>query len=229
MKKDERKIEQNQMQSGRRQLMQIGLSMVGGLLVASKAGAGDICRLTPEQTEGPFYPVEDQADKDADLTSLQGRRGSALGEIITIEGILRDQFCNPVSGVLVEIWQACASGRYNHAGDPNPAPLDPNFQYWGKALTNSQGFYRFKTIKPGAYQANSTWKRPPHIHFKVSKLGYRELITQLYFAGESLNDKDLILKALSVEDQKSVIAPLSPGKGPHPTATFDISIVQIVE
>lgn len=213
----------------RRQLIQGGLSVIGGLFIASKGEAAELCRLTPEQTEGPFYPIQDQADKDADLTTVQGRLGSASGEVIGVQGVVTDQHCKAVAGVLVEIWQACASGKYNHPGDPNPAPLDPHFQYWGKALTDSQGFYRFKTIKPGAYQANASWRRPPHVHFKVSKRGYKELITQLYFAGEDLNDKDLILKALPLEDQKSVIAPLLSGKGPFPVAEFNINIVQIVE
>lgn len=218
----------DQLKSSRRHLLQTGLATLGGLLVASRASAADVCRITPEQTEGPFYPVRDQADKDADLTNVVGGKNNALGEVITIEGIVKDQDCKPVPGVLVEIWQACASGKYNHPGDPNTAPLDPNFQYWGKALSDANGFYRFKTIKPGAYQATASWKRPPHIHFKIQKLGYRGLITQLYFAGDALNDKDLILKDLSPEDQKSVVAPLVSGKGPFPTATFDIAIVSIV-
>ena len=68
-------------------------------------------------------------------------------------------------------------------------------------MTDTQGRYRFRTIIPGAYQASGDWKRPPHVHFKVSRLGYIELITQMYFAGESLNDNDLILKRLKKSDQ----------------------------
>src|SRR2546430_3692171 len=54
--------------------------------------------------------------------------------------------------ILVEIWQASASGRYTHPDDRNnAAPLDPNFQGWGKAVTDQEGHYLFKTILPGQY------------------------------------------------------------------------------
>lgn len=213
--------------SSRRDLLQIGLTALGSLIVAPVAQGAPLCQVTPDQTEGPFYPVKDQRDKDMDLTSVVGSNGKALGQVIGIEGVVVDQNCRPVQGVLVEIWQACASGKYNHPGDPNPAPLDPHFQYWGKALSDANGFYRFKTVLPGAYQANKTWRRPPHIHFKIQKLGYRELITQLYFEGESLNAKDLILQELSPEQQKNVVVPLVNKGGAFPIAKFDIGIVEI--
>ncbi len=68
-----------------------------------------------------------------------------------MRGIVQDLSCRPVAGVNVEIWQACASGRYNNERDPNPAPLDPNFRYWGETFTDAAGAYEFKTILPGAY------------------------------------------------------------------------------
>ncbi len=212
----------------RRNALQIGLTALGGMLLVPTASAASSCQLTPDQAKGPFYPIKDQLDKDGDLTSVRNLAGQALGKIILVEGLVSDQHCKPVQGVLVEIWQACASGKYDHPGDPNPAQLDPNFQYWGKALTDATGFYRFKTILPGAYPANSTWRRPPHIHFKIQKLGYRELITQLYFEGDPLNDKDLILQDLTPAERKNVVVPLVPGEGPVPTAQFNIGIVSVV-
>jgi protocatechuate 3,4-dioxygenase beta subunit len=100
-------------------------------------------------------------------------------------------------GASVEIWQACANGRYNDSRDPNPAPRDPDFQGWGRVVTDDQGAFRFTTIKPGAYPTDPNdptgWIRPPHIHFKVRAPGAPVLITQMYFAGEALNDRDEIL------------------------------------
>lgn len=189
----------------RRQFLQIS---VGSLMAAGVAQAADMCALTPQQTEGPFYPVKDQKDKDWDLTQVAGRRGTALGEVIWVGGIVSDQNCNPVAGALVEIWQACASGKYNHPQDPNTAPLDPNFQYWGKAITDAKGQYVFKTIKPGSYPAAPGWVRPPHIHYKVTKLGYIELTTQLYFAGDALNSRDEVLKRLKPTEQEQVVRPV---------------------
>lgn len=197
--------------------------LVGQSAMQCKSG-----QKTPAQDEGPFYPVVDQIDTDADLVQISGAQAGAKGKIIIVEGIVTDQICKPVPGTLVEIWQACESGRYNHPSDPNTAPLDPNFQYWGKAVTDNNGKYRFRTIVPGAYPADTDWTRPPHIHFKISRLGYMELITQMYFAGESLNAKDLILKKLKKSDQAKVIVEFKKLEDvPHPIGTFDIQIEKI--
>ncbi|MBI1861913.1 MAG: hypothetical protein HYR96_13445 [Deltaproteobacteria bacterium] len=169
---------------------------------------------TPPQSEGPFYPVNDQLDKDTDLTQVTGGLGKAKGQMIFVTGTILDQNCRPIKGARIEIWQACESGRYNHPNDESGLPLDRNFQYWGIAHTGTDGKYIFKTIKPGSYPAGSGWIRPPHIHYKVSALGFHELTTQLYFSGDPLNDKDLILKALPSADQKKVVVPLSPA-GPE--------------
>ncbi len=193
--------------------------------VATNAVAQAICKTTPVQPEGPFYPVDDQPDKDTDLVTLRGSSQLAKGQIIIVQGIVENCDRGPIEGVLVEIWQACASGKYNHRSDPNPAPLDPNFQYWGKAVTNARGEYRFRTIVPGAYPADEGWVRPPHIHFKVQKRGFMELITQMYFAGDVLNKSDRILSRLKLEDQKKVIVPLVPTEDlPYPVATFNITL-----
>ena len=166
----------------RRDLIKNSLITSVGLMALSRTAAANelMCKpgLTPRQTEGPFYPVEDQLDTDADLIRLEGSSLFALGEVIIVKGQVTDQNCNPVKGALVEIWQACASGKYNHPSDPNTAPIDPNFQYWGKSVTDDQGRYKFRTILPGAYPADTDWMRPPHIHFKISRVGYKELITQ---------------------------------------------------
>jgi protocatechuate 3,4-dioxygenase beta subunit len=192
--------------------------------------AVEICAksITPAQPKGPFYPIVDQIDTDADLVYLKGSSRAARGQVIIVEGVVTDQKCRPVEGALVEIWQACDTGRYNHPSDPNNAALDEDFQYWGKAVSDKNGFYRFRTILPGAYPADANWVRPPHIHFKISKLGFVELITQMYFAGQHLNEQDLILKRLRAEDQKNVIVDFKPVAGlPNPVGTFNIQIEKL--
>ncbi len=159
------------------------------------------------------------------MVYLKGSNLAASGTVIIVQGQLTDQKNNPVKGALVEIWQACKTGRYNHPSDPNTQPLDPNFQYWGKAVTNAAGVYRFRTIVPGAYPADTDWVRPPHIHFKVSKVGYMELITQMYFAGQDLNSADKILQQLpDVEQQKLVVEFRNEANLPHPVGDFNIQI-----
>lgn len=132
-------------------------------------------------------PWPSLSGRDADLT-VNGRvNGDPIGERLVIEGAVRDAAGRPVSGALVEIWQANAAGRYVHREEIHPAPLDPNFQGAGRCITGPDGGYRFITIKPGSYpwgNHRNAW-RPAHVHFSVFGAGISErLITQMYFPGD---------------------------------------------
>lgn len=175
----------------------------------SLSAFGAICGLTPPQTSGPFYPGEELFKADNDLTQVPGRP-RAKGQVIYVRGQVLDEGCQPIANANVEIWQACVSGKYNNRKDPNPAPLDPNFKYWGEAFTNQNGEYMFKTIVPGAYPADDNWVRPPHIHYRVTALGYKELVTQMYFKGDPRNTKDLILDQIPIGQRDSVIVEFKP-------------------
>jgi protocatechuate 3,4-dioxygenase beta subunit len=216
----------------RRKILKIGAGSIVALFgVNAIAGSAEVCvrSFTPKQPEGPFYPKIPQTDTNSDLIYVNGSNQVAQGQIILVEGVLTDQHCRPVAGALVEIWQACHSGRYNHDLDPNPAELDSNFQYWGKAVTDTDGLYRFRTILPGSYPAGNGWTRPPHIHFKVTKTGYLELITQMYFSGQALNKTDLILQRLSPRQQEQVVVELKTSENlPHPVGQFNIQIEKLI-
>lgn len=162
--------------------------------------------VTPSETEGPFYPITPQKDLDFDLTTIDGKDGMAKGQVVFIHGQVIDQDSKPVEGATVDIWQANAAGRYRHPHDPNPAPLDPRFQGWAIVQSGKKGMFQFKTIVPGSYPVNKEWVRPPHIHFKVSKRGYSELITQMYFPENELNNSDRLLQGKSKSDQALMIA-----------------------
>lgn len=198
----------------RREILKKSLFTLAGVTVASTLGRQAVaatCGVTPSQTEGPFYPITRQLDESADLTLIEGSQSRAEGDVIYIFGQVQDKDCKPVAGALVEIWQANKHGRYNHPSDPNTnVPLDKNFQYWGQALTDKKGNYSFKTIIPGSYPAAPGWERPPHIHFKVVKLGFLELTSQLYFEGHKLNDSDLILRQIPKSERERVIVKLEP-------------------
>ena len=92
-------------------------------------------------------------------------------------------------GALVEFWQANAGGRYRHKKDTYLAAIDPNFGGCGRAITDEDGRYCFRTIKPGAYpwpNGVNDW-RPAHIHFSVFGHGFAQrLITQMYFEGDPM-------------------------------------------
>lgn len=182
----------------RRQMLEMAIGF-GGFALTGGVGsifAQEIKRqLTPEQIMGPFYPLIRPLDQDADLTIIKGRRGQAQGKVIHLTGRVLNRNGEPVKGAKIELWQANTHGRYAHATDSNPSPLDPNFQGYGVQFTDAKGQYRFKTIKPGAYPDSPMHMRPPHIHFDIAGKKDR-LVTQMYFPNEPLNEKDSIFNEL---------------------------------
>ena len=159
--------------------------MAGHLALAQSGGQR---RATPAQTEGPFYPVSLPADHDADLLrsgSLQYGRG----EPAWLEGQVTDLDGKPLRSAVVEIWQCDADGHYHHPGDRGRA--DPAFQGFGRVGVDSEGRYRFRTLRPAPYTG-----RTPHIHVKV-RLGTRSLLTtQVYVRGHPGNERDFLWRSL---------------------------------
>ena len=190
----------------RKFIKNIGIGTIAGF-ISETIMASRSCKrfVTPRQPEGPFYPEEIPSDMNADLTMVNGHEKPAMGTPIMVKGIIKDQYCRPIENAVIEIWQACHTGRYNHSSDTSDSKMDPHFQYYALMRSNSKGEYSYKTIIPGAYQANRNWIRPPHIHYKVSSRGYEELITQLYFKGENLNKDDQILRELSKDDRNKIV------------------------
>lgn len=188
----------------------VKLSMLGSVASAfgfsSSFGKALAMMPTPSETEGPFYPVKEQRDKDADLTQIDGHAGLAQGQHIIVGGQVRDIAGHPIENAMLDIWQADANGRYRHPRDANSAPLDKNFQGWAIIKSDANGLFRFKTVMPGAYPASKDWVRPPHIHFKIFKQGYRALTTQMYFPDENRNQADLLFNNKSAAEQSAMIA-----------------------
>ncbi len=188
----------------RRSFVRMGLA--GGAITAITPNVLAANAITPDEIEGPFYPITPQKDQDFDLTQVTGKDEKALGEVVTIQGQVLDIDGNPVEGATVDIWQANAAGRYRHPHDANPAPLDANFQGWAIVQSGEQGGFKFKTIIPGPYPVSDSWTRPPHIHFKVSKSGYDEVTTQMYFPDHELNQVDRLLQSKTKDEQKMMVA-----------------------
>lgn len=171
------------------------------------------------QPEGPFYPYDDMlTDQDADLVRVTGLDAEAQGQVTHLTGLVRGQLGEPIGGALVEIWQCDHGGRYIHREDPNTdRPRDPGFQGYGKAVTDRDGGFRFRTIKPVPYSSPSPFgqiHRAPHIHVAVSTRGVRRLTTQLYVAGDPRNETDLALLHMATSAQREgLIRPFTPGTG----------------
>jgi len=203
----------------RRNLLQIAAAF-GAMSVISplRRALAQARQRTPEQILGPFYPVRKMPDPGGDLTHLPGKPGRAAGQVIQVMGRVLDLNGEPVRQAKIETWQANSHGRYTHPNDTNPAPLDANFEGFGAMATDAQGRYRFKTIKPGAYPAGQGVIRPPHIHFIV--LDRRQkLVTQMYFEGEPLNDRDPFLHTAPAESRELLIAKQLP---PPPDLARDL-------
>ena len=225
--------------------------VIGGLCT-HRSFAAFLTKPTPMQTLGPFFPDDgDEVDairenqdlnfpisqaNDQDLTFVKGRKGQAKGQIIHLSGrVLSAKTGQPIPNAVLIMWSASASGRYNHKGDdgidsfPHPKTgetihrtHDEHFQYWGKAITNDQGDYWFKTIVPGFYPIDlqRNLYRPSHLHFKILSSKSPPLVTQLYFRGDQipnnalnqellLNDVVIVDAGLTPQEQEQVIVDYS--------------------
>ena len=159
---------------------------------------------TLSELTAPVFGYGEVKESDHDLTRQHA--GEPLGERIVVSGRVLDENGKPIPGVLVEIWQANAAGRYNHRVDQHDAPLDPNFTGAGRFVTDDAGRYRFMTIRPGEYPWRNHYNawRPAHIHFSVfGPAIVTRLVTQMYFPGDPLLDYDPMFTCVSDEKARN--------------------------
>lgn len=175
--------------------------------------------LTPSASEGPYYPTHSMRflDVDNDLTTVEGQPSKAQGDYVRISGRVLNQKGQALENASVEIWQCDANGRYLHTGDRVGEPRDPGFQGFGRAKTNSDGIYSFRTIKPVVYPG-----RTPHIHVKVYFEGRERLTTQWYLADNPLNERDFLFARIPPNQRQGVL--LRFDDAPDPMATLDLVI-----
>ncbi|THH38630.1 protocatechuate 3,4-dioxygenase subunit beta [Aliishimia ponticola] len=174
---------------------------------------------TVSEVTGPRFGHGDIDPMDRDLLHNYAADGqSAMGERIILHGRVLDENARPIPNTLVEIWQANAGGRYRHKKDGYLAPIDPNFGGCGRTLTDEDGYYYFRTVKPGAYPWRNRvndW-RPAHIHLSIFGTAFAQrLITQCYFEGDpliarcpivqSIPDPDAIDQLTAVLDMNATI------------------------
>ena len=180
-----------------------------------------LCELT-----GPLFSKDDVIEGENDLTQASG--GRPIGQLIVVQGQVSADG-RPVPRALVEIWQANAAGRYDHAADQSDRVLDPDFHGAGRCVTDADGRYRFLTIKPAPYPGGGApdWWRPAHIHFSCFGASFMSrMVTQMYFPGDPLIEPDRILGAIPDEAaRRRLIARLAPEVGERNRIlgyTFDI-------
>jgi protocatechuate 3,4-dioxygenase, beta subunit len=155
--------------------------------------------LTLSELTGPTELERKVETCDGDFAHPVAGGPRAIGQLITVSGRIVDEDGAPLAGAMVEIWQANSAGKYIHEWDRHQAPIDPNFTGQGRFLTDREGRYEFRTIKPGGYPVveSDWWWRPPHIHFSIFGPSWmNRFITQIFFPGEPLNETDLLLNGV---------------------------------
>jgi protocatechuate 3,4-dioxygenase alpha subunit len=186
-------------------------------------------RQTPSQTVGPFFGVGLTHPSQSQHVLVSER---TEGERVRIEGQVLDGVGRAVEDALVEIWQANAHGRYRHARDTGPAPLDPAFFGFGRCPTDPNGAFRFDTVKPGSIQAGGQ-RHAPHVNVTVFARGMLvHAFTRMYFADDPL-DADPTLALVDGVRRHTLVAERSTGggrvvyrwdirlQGEHETVFFD--------
>ena len=155
---------------------------------------------TGEATIGPFFPPRYVDAGANDLTQFEDRK--AQGEVIEIEGVVRQEDGAPLDNLVLEIWQADARGAYRHPADPRHREADPKFFGWGRAATDREGRYAFRTVRPGAPQG-----RARHVNFMVMFSGLMRILkTTMFFPGEQANDADPVYKSVPKARRNLLVA-----------------------
>lgn len=191
------------------------LKFLAALPMLTFASWPAVAKRTPSAAQGPFYPRQSMlfTDTDNDLVKIIGKVEEAGGEVILLSGRVRDGAGRPVVGARVEIWQCDVNGRYLHTADRSGGlPADPAFQGFGHVVTDSEGAYAFRTIKPVPYTG-----RTPHIHVNVIH-ARRKLTTQFYIAGHAHNSRDWLFQHMSAKQQRAVSMDFSAATGALETA-----------
>jgi protocatechuate 3,4-dioxygenase beta subunit len=182
---------------------------------------------TASMTEGPFYPDKLPLDTDNDLLIINDGITPAVGEITHLSGRVLNAKGTPLRNAFVEIWQTDNNGSYLHTGSANRDRLDAHFQGYGRFLTDVQGRYYFRTIKPVSYPG-----RTPHIHVAVSRNGQRIFTSQILIQGHEHNERDGLYQRIQPDLRKTVLADFKPVKDSklgELSARFDMILGHTVE
>ena len=136
---------------------------------------------------GPFWRAASPQCMPGDSIA-RGAEADALGQALWVKGIVRDSFGQPLQGAMVDVWQASPVGLYDNQDDAQP---DMNLR--GRFSTDTQGRFEFRSVRPAGYPVpvdgpcgellsgqNRHPFRPAHLHFMVSKPGYKVLVTQVF-------------------------------------------------
>lgn len=179
--------------------------------------------ISPWQTIGPFFNRGLLQGDESDLTNAGSQPPD--GQIIEVTGVVFEETGNPVPSAVLEIWQANAQGRYDHPGDQSAAPLDPNFKGFGRAISDIEGVFRFRTIMPGPVPGPGNTLQAPHLAMSIHSAGLlRRLITRVYFDGNSENADDPILNSIDDTEHRATLIAKKRDGADNPVYEFNIKL-----
>jgi catechol 1,2-dioxygenase len=151
---------------------------------------------TESSVEGPYYLAGAPLLKPPYILP---QRENEDGETLFFSGTVRSTQGVPLVGVLLDLWQADASGLYSQFNYQ-----EPRYNLRGRLYTDDKGRFEVRTVVPASYPiptagpTGSLLKalgrqpfRPAHLHMKLSHEGFEPLTTQLYFKGDPLLDSDV--------------------------------------
>ncbi|MBR0646400.1 protocatechuate 3,4-dioxygenase subunit alpha [Plastoroseomonas hellenica] len=152
---------------------------------------------TSQETIGPFFPRTLFREGDNDLTRVASDAApTGRGEAILLRGQVTREGGFPCLNMILEAWQADAGGRFDHPLDPERHLADPDFLGWGRAWTDEDGQFEFRTVLPGGY-TDGTGRRAPHVNLTAMGAGLmRRVLTTAFFPdfpAENLTDPVLAL------------------------------------
>ena len=180
--------------------------------------------LTPSQTVGPFfaYVLTPKAYGYPELVTSEMATPDAVGERIRVEGYVIDGDGEPIPDAVVELWQPDGEGRF--ATEMRSAGSNAGFTGFGRSDIDSNGFFRFETVKPGRVPGPGGRLQAPHINVGVFARGLlRRVFTRIYFADEPANAEDAVLALVPVERRGTLIAERKE-RGPATAYLFDIRL-----
>jgi catechol 1,2-dioxygenase len=171
----------------RRTFLHRSVVLLGGALLSGPAYAANRdCRPTESDIVGPFY-------RFGAPFQMRLAGPDEPGDRLILTGTVFSSDCQtPLSGALIEVWQANKAGLYDTNKPGNFAEVSA-FHLRGMLYTNEKGQYEIETIVPGRYpippnlpglERYAGLTRPAHIHFRVMESLHVPLTTQLYFKGD---------------------------------------------
>ncbi|MBO6810336.1 MULTISPECIES: catechol 1,2-dioxygenase [Marinobacter] len=168
---------------------------------------------TPRTIEGPLYVagaplsegfarMDDGSDENAETMILTGQVTDENGE--------------PIANAVVDVWHADTKGAYSYFDQSQS-----EYNLRRRIKTDENGRYTARSIIPSGYgcppegstqallnQLGRHGNRPAHIHFFISRPGYKHLTTQINLAGDEYTYDDfafatreeLVVEANRIED-----------------------------